>query len=84
MLIQNIVFDFQIYASYCRHLPFNFPACYLILVCNGANFSSFLQAMFEGILVDIPFATFFLSKLKQKYESNLLILFIPLICMYYC
>ena len=25
-----------------------------------------LQAMFEGILVDIPFATFFLSKLKQK------------------
>ena len=26
-----------------------------------------LQAMFEGILVDLPFATFFLSKLKQKY-----------------
>jgi len=25
-----------------------------------------LQAMFEGILVDLPFATFFLSKLKQK------------------
>jgi len=25
-----------------------------------------VQAMFEGILVDIPFATFFLSKLKQK------------------
>ncbi|XVF66063.1 hypothetical protein PTKIN_Ptkin10aG0004000 [Pterospermum kingtungense] len=26
------------------------------------------KAMFEGILVDIPFATFFLSKLKQKYN----------------
>jgi len=25
--------------------------------------------MFEGILVDIPFATFFLSKLKQKYVN---------------
>jgi len=25
--------------------------------------------MFEGILVDIPFATFFLSKLKQKYND---------------
>lgn len=25
-----------------------------------------IQAMYEGILVDIPFATFFLSKLKQK------------------
>ncbi|KAI4335030.1 hypothetical protein L6164_013716 [Bauhinia variegata] len=26
------------------------------------------KAMFEGILVDIPFATFFLSKLKRKYN----------------
>eukprot|EP00262_Sarcandra_glabra_P021052 TRINITY_DN8660_c0_g1_i1.p1 TRINITY_DN8660_c0_g1~~TRINITY_DN8660_c0_g1_i1.p1 ORF type:complete len:1037 (+),score=192.54 TRINITY_DN8660_c0_g1_i1:201-3311(+) len=26
------------------------------------------KAMFEGILVDIPFATFFLSKLKEKYN----------------
>ncbi|KAK4838120.1 hypothetical protein QYF36_011171 [Acer negundo] len=26
------------------------------------------KAMFKGILVDIPFATFFLSKLKQKYN----------------
>uniref|UniRef100_A0A6N2LU27 HECT-type E3 ubiquitin transferase n=1 Tax=Salix viminalis TaxID=40686 RepID=A0A6N2LU27_SALVM len=26
------------------------------------------KAMFEGILVDIPFATFFLSKLKKKYN----------------
>ncbi|CAN7074606.1 unnamed protein product [Brassica oleracea var. botrytis] len=26
------------------------------------------KAMFEGILVDIPFATFFVSKLKQKYN----------------
>ncbi|XP_038719219.1 E3 ubiquitin-protein ligase UPL6 [Tripterygium wilfordii] len=26
------------------------------------------KAMFEGILIDIPFATFFLSKLKQKYN----------------
>ncbi|XP_030468851.1 E3 ubiquitin-protein ligase UPL6 [Syzygium oleosum] len=26
------------------------------------------KAMYEGILVDIPFATFFLSKLKQKYN----------------
>ncbi|KAL6519741.1 E3 ubiquitin-protein ligase upl6 [Orobanche minor] len=26
------------------------------------------KAMFEGILVDIPFATFFLTKLKQKYN----------------
>ncbi|CAN8259033.1 unnamed protein product [Cochlearia groenlandica] len=26
------------------------------------------KAMFEGILVDIPFTTFFLSKLKQKYN----------------
>ncbi|KAL7220882.1 hypothetical protein ACSBR2_013714 [Camellia fascicularis] len=26
------------------------------------------KVMFEGILVDIPFATFFLSKLKQKYN----------------
>ncbi|KAL6193597.1 hypothetical protein ACLB2K_034681 [Fragaria x ananassa] len=26
------------------------------------------KALFEGILVDIPFATFFLSKLKQKYN----------------
>ncbi|KAF5192738.1 E3 ubiquitin protein ligase, partial [Thalictrum thalictroides] len=26
------------------------------------------KAMLEGILVDIPFATFFLSKLKQKYN----------------
>jgi ubiquitin-protein ligase E3 C len=28
------------------------------------------KAMYEGILVDLPFATFFLSKLKQK--SNFL------------
>ncbi|KAH9683973.1 E3 ubiquitin-protein ligase UPL6 [Citrus sinensis] len=28
------------------------------------------KAMFEGILVDIPFATFFLSKLKRKYELH--------------
>nr|CAB3464020.1 unnamed protein product [Digitaria exilis] len=26
------------------------------------------KAMYEGILVDLPFATFFLSKLKQKYN----------------
>ncbi|GJN35965.1 hypothetical protein PR202_gb24786 [Eleusine coracana subsp. coracana] len=26
------------------------------------------KAMYEGILVDVPFATFFLSKLKQKYN----------------
>ncbi|CAI0626143.1 unnamed protein product [Linum tenue] len=26
------------------------------------------KAMFEGVLVDIPFATFFLSKLKQKFN----------------
>ncbi|KAI3986082.1 hypothetical protein MKX01_011634, partial [Papaver californicum] len=37
------------------------------------NFFYFLgvvlgKAMFEGILVDIPFATFFLSKLKQKHN----------------
>jgi len=25
--------------------------------------------MYEGILVELPFATFFLSKLKQKYIS---------------
>jgi hypothetical protein len=25
--------------------------------------------MYEGILVDLPFATFFLSKLKEKYIS---------------
>ena len=29
------------------------------------------QAMYEGILVDLPFATFFLSKLKQKYSLSL-------------
>ncbi|KAL0305261.1 UNVERIFIED_CONTAM: E3 ubiquitin-protein ligase UPL6 [Sesamum angustifolium] len=28
----------------------------------------YLRQCFEGILVDIPFATFFLSKLKQKYN----------------
>lgn len=26
------------------------------------------KAMYEGILIDVPFATFFLSKLKQKYN----------------
>lgn len=26
------------------------------------------KAMYEGVLIDIPFATFFLSKLKQKYN----------------
>jgi len=31
----------------------------------------FFQAMYEGILVDLPFATFFLSKLKQKYSLSL-------------
>jgi hypothetical protein len=30
-----------------------------------------MQAMSEGILVDIPFATFFLSKLRKKYASEL-------------
>jgi hypothetical protein len=30
-----------------------------------------VQAMSEGILVDIPFATFFLSKLRKKWASEL-------------
>ena len=37
--------------------------------CAGLELHTYklhLQAMFEGILVDLPFATFFLSKLKQK------------------
>lgn len=34
-----------------------------------------LQAMYEGILVDIPFATFFLSKLKEKWV---------LLVLYFC
>lgn len=29
-----------------------------------------MQAMSEGILVDIPFATFFLSKLRKKYVQS--------------
>jgi len=38
------------------------------------------QAMYEGILVDLPFATFFLSKLKQKYSLSL-----PLfLCVHAC
>jgi len=45
---------------------FNWPACYLILSYTGALLLFSVQAMFEGILVDIPFATFFLSKLKKK------------------
>lgn len=45
----------------------NSPSIFYLLCFWWVSLSLFfLQAMFEGILVDIPFATFFLSKLKQK------------------
>ena len=43
-----------------------------------------LQAMFEGILVDLPFATFFLSKLKQKYYKFDLYLQLPVSSFFFC
>ncbi|KAJ0092761.1 hypothetical protein Patl1_24814 [Pistacia atlantica] len=39
-----------------------------VILLSESFCSIALHAMFEGILVDIPFATFFLSKLKQKYN----------------
>ncbi|KAI6685132.1 hypothetical protein NL676_031045 [Syzygium grande] len=41
----------------------------LLITCSIPILGTLLaKAMYEGILVDIPFATFFLSKLKRKYN----------------
>jgi hypothetical protein len=39
------------------------------IISSDMCFIHVFQAMYEGILVDLPFATFFLSKLKEKYIS---------------
>ncbi|KAL8481260.1 hypothetical protein ACS0TY_027692 [Phlomoides rotata] len=72
--ITRAVFDIQygLFKETSDHLLYPNPGSGLIHE-QHLQFFHFLgtilaKAMFEGILVDIPFATFFLSKLKQKYN----------------
>ncbi|XP_043709518.1 E3 ubiquitin-protein ligase UPL6-like isoform X1 [Telopea speciosissima] len=72
--ITRAAFDVQygLFKETTDHLLFPNPGSGLIHE-QHLQFFHFLgsilgKAMFEGILVDIPFATFFLSKLKQKYN----------------
>ncbi|KAL4202208.1 hypothetical protein AMTRI_Chr02g262500 [Amborella trichopoda] len=72
--ITRAAFDVQygLFKETVDHLLFPNPASGMI---HGSHLEYFRflgnvlgKAMFEGILVDIPFATFFLSKLKQKHN----------------
>ncbi|CAK9136438.1 unnamed protein product [Ilex paraguariensis] len=72
--ITRAAFDVQygLFKETADHLLYPNPGSGLIHE-QHLQFFNFLgtvlgKAMFEGILVDIPFATFFLSKLKQKYN----------------
>ncbi|XP_042488604.1 E3 ubiquitin-protein ligase UPL6-like isoform X3 [Macadamia integrifolia] len=72
--ITHAAFDMQygLFKETADHLLYPNPGSGLIHD-QHLQFFHFLgsilgKAMFEGILVDIPFATFFLSKLKQKYN----------------
>ncbi|KAI3469241.1 hypothetical protein Pfo_025904 [Paulownia fortunei] len=72
--ITRAAFDIQygLFKETADHLLYPNPGSGLIHE-QHLQFFHFLgtilaKAMFEGILVDIPFATFFLSKLKQKYN----------------
>ncbi|KAJ6848503.1 E3 ubiquitin-protein ligase UPL6 isoform X1 [Iris pallida] len=72
--ITQIAFDVQygLFKETVDHLLYPNPGAGLIHE-QHLQFFHFLgcllgKAMYEGILVDIPFATFFLSKLKQKYN----------------
>ncbi|XP_043725409.1 E3 ubiquitin-protein ligase UPL6-like isoform X2 [Telopea speciosissima] len=72
--ITRAAFDVQygLFKETADHLLYPNPGSVLIHE-QHLQFFHFLgsilgKAMFEGILVDIPFATFFLSKLKQKYN----------------
>lgn len=72
--ITRAAFDVQygLFKETTDHLLFPNPGSGLIHE-QHLQFFHFLgtvlgKAMFEGILVDIPFATFFLSKLKQKFN----------------
>ncbi|CAA0841937.1 E3 ubiquitin-protein ligase UPL6 [Striga hermonthica] len=72
--ITRVAFDMQygLFKETADHLLYPNPGSGLIHE-QHLQFFHFLgsilaKAMYEGILVDIPFATFFLSKLKQKYN----------------
>ncbi|GAB4825610.1 E3 ubiquitin-protein ligase upl6 [Ancistrocladus abbreviatus] len=72
--ITRAAFDIQygLFKETADHLLYPNPGSGLIHE-QHLQFFHFLgtilaKAMFEGILVDIPFATFFLSKLKQKHN----------------
>lgn len=72
--ITRAAFDMQygLFKETTDHLLYPNPASGMIHE-QHLQFFHFLgiilgKAMFEGILVDIPFATFFWSKLKQKYN----------------
>lgn len=61
-----------IFKETADHLLYPSPASAKIY-CEHLQYFEFLgkilgKAMFEGILVDIPYATFFLSKLKEKHN----------------
>lgn len=72
--ITRSAFDVQfgLFKEASGHLLYPNPASAIILP-NHLEFFEFVgkilgKAMLEGILVDIPFATFFLSKLRNKYN----------------
>ncbi|XP_062179642.1 E3 ubiquitin-protein ligase UPL6-like [Phragmites australis] len=72
--ITRAAFDVQygLFKETADHLMYPNPGSGLVheLHMQYFHFLGILlgKAMYEGILVDLPFATFFLSKLKQKYN----------------
>ncbi|XP_031745514.1 E3 ubiquitin-protein ligase UPL6-like [Cucumis sativus] len=77
--ITRAAFDVQygLFKQIADHLLYPNPGSGMIHE-QHLQFFHFLEVllakvMFEGTLVDILFATFFLSKLKQKYDSKVLI-----------
>ncbi|ONM62673.1 E3 ubiquitin-protein ligase UPL6 [Zea mays] len=72
--ITRAAFDVQygLFKETADHLLYPNPGSGLVheLHLQYFNFLGSLlgKAMYEGILVDLPFATFFLSKVKQKYN----------------
>ncbi|KAG2624797.1 hypothetical protein PVAP13_3KG174800 [Panicum virgatum] len=72
--ITRAAFDVQygLFKETADHLLYPNPASGLVHELHLQYFhflgSLLGKAMYEGILVDLPFATFFLSKLKQKYN----------------
>ncbi|KAI5650965.1 hypothetical protein M9H77_36970 [Catharanthus roseus] len=73
-LVTRAAFDVQygLFKETSDHLLYPNPGSGLVHDMHHQLFyflgTVLAKAMFEGILVDIPFATFFLSKLKQKHN----------------